>query len=165
MRLTVAADTGAVLSLALSGLFDVCKKQFRIIIGKKIEEELKEISLMDDELGKAAKELLKELEIMPASHNFDKGEDEALYLLKETNADILVSDDIAFVKKQRNNEKISFSVVLFGILLEKKIITKEDFLKAVDKMFEKRKWDENLIYLVAKEIIEEVLLNGNTQKF
>jgi predicted nucleic acid-binding protein len=98
MRLTVAADTGAVLSLALSGLFDVCKKQFRIIIGKKIEEELKEISLMDDELGIAAKELLRKLEIIPVSQNYDKGEDEALYLLNEINADILVSDDIAFVK-------------------------------------------------------------------
>lgn len=155
MRFTVAADTGAVLSLVLSGLFDACKEQFRIIIGTKIATELEEISLIDDDLGNAAKELLKELEIMPASHNFDKGEDEALYLLKETNADILVSDDIEFVKKHRDNEKISFSVVLFGILLEKKVITKENFLRAVDKMFEKRKWEENLIYLVAKEMVEE----------
>jgi predicted nucleic acid-binding protein len=155
MRITVVADTGAVLSLALSGLFDVCKKQFRIIIGKKIEEELMTISLIDDELGSTAQELLRKLEIIPVSHNFDKGEEEALYMLNEINADILVSDDIVFVKKQRNNEKISFSVVLFGILLEKRIITKEDFLRAIDKMFEKRKWNENLIYLVAKEIVEE----------
>lgn len=42
--LTVIADTGAALSLALSGLLDVCKEHFQIIIGEKIAEELKEIS-------------------------------------------------------------------------------------------------------------------------
>lgn len=155
MKLTVVADTGAVLSLALSGLFGVCRKHFRIVIGKKIADELKEISSRNDELGKAAKEVLKELEVKLTGKNYEKGEYEALELLEETKADILVSDDIQFVKKNKNNKKISFSVVLFGILLEKKIITKKDFLNAVTRMFEKREWEENLIYLVAKNILEE----------
>lgn len=154
--LTVIADTGAVISLALSGLFDVCKNHFRIIIGERIAEELKEISSAgNDELSKAAREVLKEIEIKSTGRNFEKGEHEALELLEKTKADILISDDIQFVKKNRHNEKISFSVVLFGILLEKKIITKKDFLNAVNSMFEKREWDENLIYLVAKNILEE----------
>ncbi len=59
----IVADTGAVLSLALSGLFDVCKKHFRM--------------------------------------------------------------------------------------------TKKDFMNAVNSMFKKREWDENLIYLVAKSMLEE----------
>lgn len=62
--LTVIADTGAALSLALSGLLDVCKEHFQILIGEKIAEELKEISSRDDELAKAAKEVLKEIEIV-----------------------------------------------------------------------------------------------------
>lgn len=155
MKLIVVADTGAAISLSLSGLLGICKKNFRIIIGKKIAEELKEISSRNDELAKAAKDILKEIEISPTGKDFVKGEDEALEMLKETKADILVSDDIEFVKKNRNNEKISFSVVLFGILLEKNIITKKDFLKAVNMMFEKREWEENLIYLVAKSMLEE----------
>lgn len=62
--LTIIADTGAVISLALSGLFDVCKNHFRIIIGERIAEELKEISSAgNDELSKAAREVLKEIEI------------------------------------------------------------------------------------------------------
>lgn len=154
--LIVIADTGAAVSLALSGLLDVCRNQFRIIIGEKIAEELKEISTTaNDELSKAAREVLKETEIMPAGKNFEKGEYEALELLEKTKADILISDDIEFVKKNRNNEKISFSVVLFGILLEKNIISRKDFLKAVNSMFEKRKWEENLIYLVAKNMLDE----------
>lgn len=153
--LTVVADTGAALSLALSGLFDICRENFRIIIGEKIAEELKEISSKDDELGRAAKEVFKGIEIKSVGKNFDKGEYEALELLKETKADILISDDIDFVKKHRSNEKISFSVVLFGVLLERNIITKKNFLNAVNKMFEKREWEENLIYLVAKNMLEE----------
>lgn len=42
MRLTVVADTGAVLSLELSGLFGVCQKHFRIFIGERIAEEWEE---------------------------------------------------------------------------------------------------------------------------
>ncbi len=39
--------------------------------------------------------------------------------------------------------------------MERKAITKKDFLKAVNNMFEKREWEENLIYLVAKNMLEE----------
>ncbi len=153
--LVVVADTGAVLSLALSGLFGICRKHFNIIIGEKIAEELKDIASFNDELGEAAKEVLEVIEVKPAGKNFRRGEDEALELMKITKADILISDDIRFVKKQSGNEKISFSVVLFGILLEKKIITKRNFLNAVNDMFMKREWGENLIYLVAKNLLEE----------
>lgn len=155
MRLTVVADTGAVLSLELSGLFGVCQKHFRILIGERIAEELREISLENDALGNAAIEVLKEIEIISTGNKFAQGEDEALELLAQIKADILISDDIRFVKKHKNNEKISFCVVLFGILLERKIISKNDFLNAVNAMFGKRKWEENLIYLVAKNMIEE----------
>ncbi len=153
--LVVVADTGAVISLALSGLFGICQKHFKIIIGEKIAEELREIASFNDELGEAAKEVLEVIEVKPAGKNFSQGEDEALELMKITKADILISDDIRFVKKQSRNEKISFSVVLFGILLEKKIITKRNFLNAVNDMFMKREWEENLIYLVAKNLLEE----------
>ena len=103
MKLTVVADTGAVISLALSGLLGICKKQFNIIIGEKIASELKEISMKDDELGKAAKQALKEVGIKSTGKNFEKGENEALELLKETKADILISDDIVFVRDCRFN--------------------------------------------------------------
>lgn len=116
---------------------------------------MREISLENDALGNAAIEVLKEIEIISTGNKFAQGEDEALELLAQMNADILISDDIRFVKKHKNNEKISFCVVLFGILLERRIISKNDFLNAVNAMFGKRKWEENLIYLVAKNMIEE----------
>jgi len=96
---------------------------------EKIAEELEEISLENDALGNAAREVLKEIDIISAGNKFTQGEDEVLELLAQMKADILISDDIRFVKKHKNNEKISFSVVLFGILLERRISSKNDFLK------------------------------------
>lgn len=75
--------------------------------------------------------------------------------MTELNADLLISDDIKFVMKNKDNEKIAFSVILLGILLERNRITKEGFVKAVDRIFTKRNWDENLIYLAAKYIVQE----------
>ncbi len=152
---TMVADTSALLSLALSGLFKLCDKHFKILTGEKVAEELREISSREDGLGKAAKEVLESVELISSSKKFSQGEDEALELLDKTKADLLISDDIEFVKKHKQNEKVSFSIVLFGILLERKIITKRDFLSAVETMFKNREWEENMIYLVAKNMLEE----------
>ena len=152
--LTVVADTGALLSLELGGLFDICRSNFKIVIGMKIADELRMIASTDDELGMAAKNILGRIDVVDVGKIFDKGEDEALELLAELNADILISDDIEFVKKHKTNEKISFSVILPGILMEKNLITKGEFITAIDGMFQKRGWTENLIYLVAKNILE-----------
>ncbi len=89
MKLTVVADTSALLSLELSGLFELCKKHFKMITGERVAEELKEISSKEDELGKAAKEVLESIEITSAGKKFSKGEDEALELLARTKADLL----------------------------------------------------------------------------
>ncbi len=155
MRLVVVADTGAVLSLALSGLLSKCKKEFRIVVGTNIRRELEEISRGEDDLGKAAISALDDIEVRKTTRASLKGEDEALDLLTELDADILISDDIKFVMKNRDNKKIAFSVILLGVLLEQNKITKQDFVKAVDLIFTKRNWNENLIYLAAKFIIQK----------
>ncbi len=155
MRLAVVADTGAILSLSLSGLLPKCKKEFRIVVGTKIRVELERISKGGDDLGSAALSALDGIEVRKTSREYLKGEDEALDLLTELDADILISDDIKFVMKNKNNRKVAFSVILLGVLLEQNKITKEDFVKGVDRIFAKRNWDENLIYLAAKYIIQQ----------
>lgn len=81
MKLIVVADTSALLSLALSGLFELCKRHFEIITGERVAKELEEISLRKDELGKAAKEVLRTIEVTATGKKFSKGEDEAFELL------------------------------------------------------------------------------------
>ena len=155
VRLIVVADTGAILSLSLSGLLVRCEKEFRIVVGTEIRAELEGISKGDDDLGNAARSALHTIEVRKTTHSYLRGEDEALDILAELDADLLISDDIKFVMKNRGNRKIAFSVILLGVLLEQNKITKSDFIKAVDSIFAKRNWDENLIYLTAKYIIQE----------
>ena len=155
MRLIVVADTSAILSLSLSGLLVKCEKEFRIVVGTKICAELEGISKGDDDLGNAARSALHSVEMRKTMHSYLRGEDEALDILAELDADLLISDDIKFVMKNKGNRKIAFSVILLGVLLEQNKITKADFIKAVDSIFAKRNWDENLIYLTAKYILQE----------
>lgn len=54
MRLVVVADTGAILSLSLSGLLVKCEEEFDIVAGTKIRAELEDISKGDDDLSEAA---------------------------------------------------------------------------------------------------------------
>lgn len=157
-KLRIGADTGALLSLTLGGLLKKCLTHFDIMIGGRIRSELDEISQKNDELGKAAKEILmytgKDIKVEELKAEFEKGELEALELLETKKADLLISDDVAFVREQ-GDERISFSVILPGILYEKGILSKREFIDAVNSIFRKRNWEENLIYLVAKSLIEE----------
>ncbi len=154
----VAADTGALLSLSLGGLLKTCLMHFEIVIGVKIRSELEEISRMDDELAKAARDILmqagKDIRVEDLKTESENGELEALELLKNDKVDLLISDDIQFVKEQRD-ERISFSVILPGILYEKGILSRREFVDAINSIFRKRNWEENLIYLVAKSLIED----------
>jgi predicted nucleic acid-binding protein len=124
MRLTVVADTGAILSIAFSGLLPKFQKEFRIIIGNRIHTELKRIAKGNDDLGQAAVSALNNIEVRKTKHSHLKGEDEAAELLIEQNADLLISDDIKFVLKNKNNKKIAFSIILLGILIEQNKLSK-----------------------------------------
>jgi hypothetical protein len=107
-------------------------------------------------LGEAARDILsltgKGVEIVKTS-GYEEGEYEALEILNRI-ADILISDDIKFVKSQRD-ERISFSTFVLFFLYKKSIIDKKETLRTLDSNFKKRKWAENLIYVTAKGLIEK----------
>jgi len=83
-----------------------------------------------------------------------KGENEAISIMKKHGCDFIVSDDIKFViKVKRKHKNVHFSVFLVSVLHELGEITKEETWEAVNKIFEKREWSENLIYSFAKELL------------
>jgi len=109
-KISVIADTGALISLELGNLLPKCfsMKNFKFIIGEKIKSELEETATIDDEIGNASKDILcsieKEIIVERSDKEFEKGEYEALELLKTLNADLLISDDIEFVKKNKSDD-------------------------------------------------------------
>jgi len=153
----VAADTGALVSLQLCGILEKSFEHFTYYIGKRIKEELEELSRYDDEIGIAAREVLsfigKGIEVVETGEH-EEGEYEALEILNKLNAQLLISDDIKFVKKLQD-ERVSFSTIILFILHKAGVITKEDALNALDLIFERRKWSENLIYITARAMLEK----------
>lgn len=161
-KISVIADTGALISLELGNLLPKCfsVENFKFIVGEKVKLELEEIATIDDEIGNASKDILcsvgKEIIVKRSDKEFEKGEYEALELLKTLNADLLISDDIEFVRKNKSDDdRINFSTIVIFILYNKEEITKEEALRAIDKIFEKREWGENLIYIKGRQMIEE----------
>ena len=153
----IVADTGALISLKFSSLYEVCIRYFDIIIGHKIEKELRDISNKRDKLGKAAKSLLKDRRIIriKLKKKFKKGEYEAKIIFETLKADLLISDDIDFVNKERNeNPRIAFSIILIFLLYQARIISKIKAKLHINKIFKARRWKENLIIETAKELMD-----------
>jgi len=142
--------------LKLCGILEKSLEFFGYLIGEKIKEELEQIAATPDELGEAARDILsltgKGVEIVKTSGH-EEGEYEALEILNMI-ADILISDDIKFVKSQRD-ERICFSTFVLFFLYKKGIFDKRETLRTLDSIFKKRKWAENLIYVTAKGLIEK----------
>lgn len=144
------------ISLKLSSLYNVCLKYFDIVIGSKIKKELRQISTKRDYLGKAAKSLLKDKKIttLEFKKRFDKGEFEARSIFKRAKADLLVSDDIKFVRKEKvRNPRVAFSIILIFVLYRAGIISKRKAKSHMNKIFKTREWKINLIIQTAKELL------------
>lgn len=156
MKMGIAIDTGALISLQLSGLLKKSFKYFSFFIGNVIKGELEDMEKTRDNIGIAANDTLKlvsagniRLVEIPKEKT---GEVEALKVMKKQGCDFLVSDDIKFVMKtQKKFENVHFSVFIIYVLYELGDITKEEAIESVDKIFKKRSWSENLISLFAKE--------------
>ncbi len=157
-KLSVAADTSALLSLKLSNCLEDALKLFTFCIGLTIKKELKEISKTKDRLGIAAKRILNMVNDhikLIETNEFEEGELEALKIYRNENLDLLVSDDIKFVKSHQ--EEAHFSTLLLLVLVKEDIFTKNELIKNLEKIFEKREWNRNnLIYISTISELKEL---------
>jgi len=154
-------DTSALISLEVANLMSKASEFFRVIIPKKVEEELKEVGKYEDVHGKAANRILKmeRIEIREVGEisrhltSVDEGEAEALELAKEIEADYLICDDYeSFWYLRENFEKTVFSVFVVRCLCEKGIISMEEGWCFIEMIRERRTWGDNIIYRTAKTL-------------
>src|SRR3989344_3766510 len=133
----IVLDTSAIISLGCTGKFHLIRRIFDLHSPTRVEEELKEISLADDEIGKIAKDILqaKYIEFHNLASNLKStlGEAESANLANELNAKIIVIDDIKSMKNLEKKTKIPllFSSFVIYSLSERKIISNEDGWSAI----------------------------------
>lgn len=136
-KVRTAADTSALISLQLSEMLEESFRCLEYYIGKKILSELKEISKIKNALGDTADSIMDLVDdevILVETREFEKGEKEALWIFREEKLDLLLSDDVKFVKSHR--EDASFSVVILPILIRKQIFSREEIIDRVNKFNE-----------------------------
>lgn len=161
MKLKVAIDTGSLISLQLSSLLLRSTKYFSFIIGSNIKRELEQFTRKRDVLCSASKRILKlvddkKITFVKISRK-QKGEDEAVLLMKKYKCHYLISDDIEFVnKKSRKIKNIHFSIFVISFLYYAKEVSKRETRQCIDKIFKLRNWSDNLITLYAKEILKHI---------
>lgn len=159
MKMRVAADTSALLSLALSGLLKKSLHYFSFFTGPIIKTELERTARIKDVLGNAAATILDliecgEITIVETGVR-GTGEEEALEIAKTAKCEFLISDDIKFVEKlSHKTENIHFSIFIIFSLYGAGEISKQEAQNAIDNIFQKRQWTDNLIGLFAREFLQ-----------
>jgi hypothetical protein len=155
MKSLIAFDTSALVSLGHTELIDLILENFDIILTNSIINELKVISIREDNDAVSARKWLnvsKELKIDKIKTK-KAGEDGLFEICTKKNI-FLVIDDIKAIKKFKNKIKCFFSVHIIYTLYKKEIISKERAILSIEKMRAKRTWKENIIYVTARTLFE-----------
>ena len=155
MKISLAFDTSALVSLGHTGLIKIIKNNFNIIITKGIIDELKEISKEKDRDADSAKKWLKlekDLNVKPTKTK-TKGEEELFDICSNENR-FLITDDIKAIKRFKNKIRCYYSVHIVYILYKKGKISKERAIMSIERMRTERSWKRNLIYVTSRILFE-----------
>ena len=155
MKLLIAFDTSALVSLGYTELIDIILKNFEITLTRSIINELKEISIRDDNDAYSAKRWLDvSNEFKIDKFKTSKEGEDGLFEICSKKDILLVTDDIKAIKKFKNKIKCLFSVHIIYVLYKKEIISKERAIVTIEKMRTERIWKENIIYVTARTLFE-----------
>ena len=185
MSIKQVYDTTALLSLSLIGKFDLVRKQGIIVsVPISVVEEVVEIAKYKDELGEAAKGLLRitegagaaervEIEQVELKKEYkslaeriarfprvDRGEAEALALAYQIKAKELVIDDVpaigsfAGLSKIIDVETVPSSYVLVRAYLNDALDYDETKM-LLKELSVKRGWEQSVLYETAIVMLEE----------
>ena len=167
-------DTSALISLQIAGLLDVASENIDITITEQVVDELLEIKQYNDEVGRAAEEVLSIIERgsidivnVPRedieeilSSSVDEGEASCFVLAKKDKIRNLVMDDIKAAStleetaiKEGIRQRISVAVIME--LLNESVISKEEAKKGVREMIKDRGWKGGVLEVLAEKYLDD----------
>lgn len=153
MKIQIAFDTSALISLGHTGLIDTIINQYEILITNRIHEELIDISQWDDANGQSAKDWLEHIDEISIEKAKRKkvGEDELLEICLKQNVPMVI-DDLKALKRFGNDIDWIFSSHIIYLLCKKQLISKQRGLVSLEKMIHQRDWKDNVIAVTGRTL-------------
>jgi len=180
MSIRQVYDTTALLSISLIKKLDILRKlDIDVFVPVSVMEELSDIGKYRDELGDAAKEVIRSgtIERVELENEYkilaeriarfprvDRGEAEALALSYQINAKELVIDDVdaigglVGISKVIGVEIVPSSYILVGAYL-KDVLDYDETKSLLKELATKRGWEQSVLYETAIIMLEEAKKN------
>jgi hypothetical protein len=154
-----AADTGALLSLACSDVFELIVKHHTFAATDEVIKELKQFALYEDFLGRKAKEVENIIEIEKPlqllSLNIEAAE-LSIFSLGKENKYIILTDDThaARIAQEKIKLQTKPSFFVFILMYNQGIISKEQLIHNINLVAKQRKWMTGSLYEYVQKLIE-----------
>ncbi len=156
-------DTSALLSLESASLLDIIFTNFKLITTSSVLRELEEFASYNDALGNIAREVLKKktriaIENLPFLEElpFVSKTDNELFNLAKSKQLFLITDDLKLRRHCSGKIVTDFSTIFLLIFVDSRLLTKTEALDKLEQMRIVRNWQDNIIYISTKEILENI---------
>lgn len=158
----VVADTSALLSIASSpDVLNTVFEEYDVLVPQEVVNELEETASYDDETARASERALDRLDEdavreaeRDAGFPLDDGENAAVSLANETDADLFLCDEfnsIGLVHASLSDTRLVTTPKLLEVLVHRNALSKEDAVEALDRITESRSWEGNSYVHRARE--------------
>lgn len=162
----IVFDTSALISLATAEVLETVLNEFEVHTTETVVEELRDTSEYNDQSGKAAKTVLTELNLITVhetdnsefqSSRIDSGEGSCIHLVKELDAEFLITDDYRALPELQTlvDSKVAISPILLKALVKRNLLTDHEAVSRLEQMAENRDWLESPIYRHATRLFNE----------
>lgn len=156
-------DTSAFLSIESIHLLDTVIDLFSVITTPSVFRELDDFAQHEDVLGIIAERVLAQRNkflfkesVVTEKLNYVSSIDEELFNISLKEDITLITDDLKLLRHTTGKIKRFFSTYFLTDFVYAGILTKKEALMNLETMRNIRNWQDNILYLSTKEIIENI---------
>lgn len=156
-------DTSAFLSIESIHLLDIVINLFSVITTPSVFKELDEFAQHEDILGLIARRVLAKINhfsfkdtTITEKLDYVSSIDEELFNISLKENITLITDDLKLLRHTTGKINRAFSTYFLTDFVYAGILTKKEALTKLEAMRYIRNWQDNIIYISTKEILENI---------
>ncbi|SHH66193.1 PIN domain-containing protein [Halobaculum gomorrense] len=165
----VVADTSALVSLGIAADLDVdplaiALDKYTVLVPTVVVDELEEVASYDDDHGRAAGRVLDRMEAfstrsveLDAEFPLDDGENAAVTLANEEDADLLLCDEfnrLGLIHASLVDTRLVTSPTLLSVFVRNGWTSSTEAQTVLDAISSARSWDANSYVQRARSLLE-----------